>query len=98
MPFNNLLMFNEYELVLNYFIKRNLEVLGLLKYKHFKNLIKYCLDKMNDYEARKIFNILFKLGYFEKVKLRNKKRTFEYRFLNPYVILEKPKQIIIYFE
>ena len=91
-------MFNEYELVLNYFIKRNIQDQGLLKYKHFKNIIKYCFDKMNDYEARKIFNIILKLGYFEKIKMRNKKRTFEYRFVNPYVVIEKPKQIIIYFD
>ena len=98
MPFNNLLMFNEYELVLNYFIKRNLQGQGLLKYKYLKNLIKYCFGGMNDYEARKIFNILFKLGYLEKVKTGNRKRTFEYRFLNPYVKLEKKDSIIIYFD
>lgn len=98
MTFNKLLMYNEYELVLNYFIKRNIQDRGAMLYKHYKALIKFCsADYMTDYEARKIFNILIRLGYFERRKVKNTKRQFEYLFINPYVEEKKDDRIILYF-
>jgi hypothetical protein len=99
MTFNKLLMFNEYELVLNYLLKKNIQDRGAMLYRHYKALIKFCFNYyMTDYEARKIFNILTRLGYFEKKKIRNTKRSFEYLFLNPYVEEKKNNKIILYFD
>jgi len=97
MTFNKLLMYNEYELVINYFLKRDLQNLGFIKYKHVKGIIKYCVSS-TDYEARKIFNIITRLGYFERRKICNTRRSFEYRFINPYVEEEEKPIMILYFD
>ena len=96
-------MVNDYEKVLNYFIKRNIENLGFLKYKYFKGIIKYCFDFISDYETRKIFFQIEKLGFFEKRRVKkNAGRSFEYRFVNPETPIEKdsgePKVFVLYFE
>ncbi len=78
-------MTNEYEIVINYFLKRKVENMNFLKYKYFKNLIKYCFCNFTDYEARKIFNIMEKLEYFKRRKILGSRRSFEYKFINPYI-------------
>lgn len=99
MVFNKLLMYNEYEKVLNFFLKKNIENRGAMLYKHYKALIKYCFDRyITDYEARKIFDIITRLGYIEKRKVKNTKRSFEYLFLNPYVETKVDNRIILHFD
>ena len=100
MTFNKLLMYNEYELILNYFLKKNIQDRGGIQYKYLKSLIRYRLDYLTDYEARKIFNILVRLGYFEKKKIINTRRSYQYKFINPYIENKKKDSniITIYFD
>lgn len=95
-------MVNDYEKVLNYFENRNIENLGFLKYKYFKGIIKYCFDYISDYETRKIFFQIEKLGFFERRRVKNGARSFEYRFVNPQERVEddsgNSKVFVLYFK
>jgi hypothetical protein len=91
-------MTNEYEIVINYFLKRNIEEMGYLRYKYFKNLIKFCFTNFSDYNARKIFNIMERLKYFKRKKVYDTKRAFEYKFINPYVKENNDINNILYFD
>ena len=87
-------MINDYEIVINYLLSRRWEKCGYLNYRTYANRIKYETKENNEYVIRKIFGILVKLNYIEKVKAKSK---YLYKFNNPY-FARFDKIIILYFD
>ncbi len=85
---------NDYEIMINHFIKLNWEKFGYINFRTFANSIKVTLNQQNEYIIRKIFNNLMQLNYIEKI---NQDHKYLYKFNNP----ENDrfgKQIIITFD
>jgi len=78
--------------VISYFIYKNVEKRGFLKYGFFKRMIAYVLDYHNDYYIRKIFLDLLDKGFF--IKQKNSKISYKYKF-NPNPTKQKTKKVII---
>tara|TARA_R110000824_G_scaffold42883_4_gene125658 strand:+ start:9188 stop:9451 length:264 start_codon:yes stop_codon:yes gene_type:complete len=87
-------MINNYEIMINFFNKNKWEQFGYVNFRTFANRIEYELKIKNDYQIRKIFILLKKLGYIVKINIP---RKYLYRYDN----LEHPKtngMITIYFD
>tara|TARA_R110002012_G_C11608558_1_gene607944 strand:- start:596 stop:880 length:285 start_codon:yes stop_codon:yes gene_type:complete len=78
---------NKTDAVIKYFIFKQIDTLGYLKYGFFKRIMSYVLDNYNDYFIRKLFLKLVALKYF--YRKQNEKKSYLYMF-NP-----TPKQTII---
>jgi len=89
-------MINDYEIVLNYFIKHRWERYGYLSYRVYALRIRHELNlgkENKDYKSRIIFNSLKTLGFIEKVNIYNR---YIYRFNNP-EYPRKLKNVTIHF-
>ena len=80
---------NDYEIMINYFNSHNWE-----KFRTYANTISYQLRTDNDYQIRKVFNNLMKLGFIEKINITKK---YVYRYYNPEVDMH-PKEFVITFD
>lgn len=90
-------MINDYEVMINYFIKHRWEKYGYLSYRVYALRIKTELDNSHDnpdYRARLVFNSLKTLGFIEKVNIHNR---YIYRFNNPEHELQR-KNIVLNFD
>tara|TARA_R110000822_G_scaffold39409_5_gene108323 strand:- start:7769 stop:8053 length:285 start_codon:yes stop_codon:yes gene_type:complete len=71
---------NKYDAVLKYFIFKNIQDLGYLKYGYFKKIIGYVLDNYNEYFIRKLFlKLVTENNFYRK---QNIKKSYLYKF-NP---------------
>lgn len=67
--------------IVNYFIFKNMENRGFVRYGYFKRLITYILDLHHkEYYVRKLFLKLNRKGYF--IKKETERKSFLYKF-NP---------------
>ena len=69
----------EHEIIINYFIHRNLQTHGYQKFGYFQRLMQYKVKGLTPYRARKIFSTVKALGFLEKMVGRHR-----YRFKNHY--------------
>lgn len=74
-------MINEYEIVINDFNKNRWERYGYINYRTYANRIGHELRTKNEYQIRKVFYTLIKLGFIEKTKIP---RRYLYKYNNPY--------------
>ena len=69
----------DHEIIINYFLHRNLQRHGYQKFGYFQRLMEYKIKGVNQYRARKIFSVIKALGFVEKMASKHR-----YRFKNPY--------------
>jgi hypothetical protein len=85
---------NDYEIVLNDFIKNRWDKFGYLNYRTFARRIIILIKNDNEYRVRKVFNTLIQLGYILRI---NKPKKYLYKCYNP-DIDNAPKKFIIHFD
>jgi hypothetical protein len=82
------------EIAYAYLLEKNYEQFGYLKYCVFKRTISHAIKTDSEYSLRKVFMCLVEYGFIEKKK--NKRRSYNYIFVNPNKKKNNSKYIIDY--
>jgi len=78
----HLSIINDYEQVICYFNLHQYQQFGYINYRRYADVIQFVLKLETDYQIRKIFYMLIKLGYVEKID-QSKSRRYLYKYNNP---------------